>query len=158
MRLWWNLAKMYYRWCLGNEKAPQTRGFFVATQATRSVLIENAMYRTLLATCGSTEMKCINKASLNWEASCLWRHQESNWDTRLLSRKNAPQRLRGVSKVVPPGIVIYTQVALYLHFEELPNPQSPPIAPPQNCVVLHIVKADDFVWQRYNFRVRNRKD
>lgn len=61
-------------------------------------------------------------------------------------------------RVVPPGIVIYTQVALYLHFEELPNPQSPPIAPPQNCVVLRIVKADDFVWQRYNFRVRNRKD
>jgi len=60
--------------------------------------------------------------------------------------------------VVPPGIVIYTQVALYLHFEELPNPQSPPIAPPQNCVVLRIVKADDFVWQRYNFRVRNWKD
>lgn len=60
--------------------------------------------------------------------------------------------------VVPPGIVIYTQVALYLHFEELPNPQSPPIAPPQNCVVLRIVKTDDFAWQRYNFRVRNRKD
>ena len=67
----------------------------MVTQATRSILIENAMYRTLLATCGSTEMKCINKVSLNCEASCLWCHQESNWDTRLLSRKNAPQRLRG---------------------------------------------------------------
>ena len=34
--------------------------------------------------CGSTEMKCINKVSLNCEASCLWRHQESNWDARLV--------------------------------------------------------------------------
>ena len=50
----------------------------MVTQATRSILIENAMYRTLLATCGSTEMKCINKVSLNCEASCLWCHQESN--------------------------------------------------------------------------------
>ena len=131
----------------------------MATQATRSVLIENAMYRTLLATCGSTEMKCINKVSLNCEASCLWCHQESNrghkasflrpvlcstnkaprreqkrpaetarllclWCHQESNRghkakflrpvlcsinKNAPQRLRGVSKVVPPGIEPGTQ-------------------------------------------------
>lgn len=37
--------------------------------------------------------------------------------------------------VVPPGIVINTQAALYLHFKESQNPQSPPIAPPQNCAV-----------------------
>ena len=55
---------------------------------------------------------------------------------------------REISKVVPPGIVIYTQVALYLHFEELLTPQSPPIAPPQNCPILRITEADDFVWQR----------
>ena len=74
-------------------KKPRKReAFFVATQTTRSILIENAMYRTLLATCGSTEMKCINKASQrtktlrielkmprrDCEASCLWCHQESN--------------------------------------------------------------------------------
>lgn len=47
--------------------------------------------------------------------------------------------------VVPPGIVIYTQVALYLHFEKSPNPQSPPIAPPQNCPILRITEADDFL-------------
>lgn len=47
--------------------------------------------------------------------------------------------------VVPPGIVINAQAALYLHFEESPNPQSPPIAPPQNCPILRIVKADDFL-------------
>lgn len=35
--------------------------------------------------------------------------------------------------VVPPGIVINTQAALYLHFKESQTPQSPPIAPPQNA-------------------------
>ena len=48
--------------------------------------------------------------------------------------------IQGFSKsesflVVPPGIVINTQAALYLHFKESQNPQSPPIAPPQNCAV-----------------------
>ena len=128
----------------------------MATQATRSILIENAMYRTLLATCGSTEMKCINKVSLNCEAPCLWRHQESNRGHMasflrpvLCSINNkAPLFSEASLFVVPPGIVIYTQVALYLHFEELLTPQSPPIAPPQNCPILRITEADDFVWQR----------
>lgn len=52
---------------------------------------------------------------------------------------------REILKVVPPGIVIPIQVALYLHFEESQTPQSPPIAPPQNCLILRIVKADDFL-------------
>ena len=63
----------------------------------------------------------------------------------VLKQKNAPRRWEAFLQVVPPGIVIYTQVALYLHFEELLTPQSPPIAPPQNCPILRFTEADDFL-------------
>ena len=70
------------------------------------------------------------------------------WRSAVKKQKTAnSSRISGLF-VVPPGIVIYTQVALYLHFEELLTPQSPPIAPPQNCPILRITEADDFVWQR----------
>ena len=48
-------------------------------------------------------------------------------------------------KRIPTGIVINTQETLYLHFEESQSSQSPPIAPPQNCPILRITEADDFL-------------
>lgn len=49
--------------------------------------------------------------------------------------------------VVPPEIVIFLQVALYHHFSESPQQQSPPIAPPLDFCVLRIVEADGFLVQ-----------
>ena len=43
------------------------------------------------------------------EAFLRWCHQESNWGHKASTNKNAPQRLQGVSKVVPPGIEPGTQ-------------------------------------------------
>ena len=54
---------------------------------------------------------------------------------------------REILKVVPPEIVIFLQVALYHHFSESPQQQSPPIAPPLDFCVLRIVEADGFLVQ-----------
>lgn len=54
---------------------------------------------------------------------------------------------REILKVVPPGIVIYAQAALYHHFSESPQQQSPPIAPPLDFCVLRIA-ACGFTQQR----------
>lgn len=68
---------------------------------------------------------------------------------RNLLKRKTPKRFImkhfGVLQVVPPGIVINTQAALYLHFKESQPSQSPPIAPPQNCPILRIAEADDFL-------------
>lgn len=47
---------------------------------------------------------------------------------------------RKIFEVVPPGIVIYAQAALYHHFSESPQQQSPPIAPPLDFCVLRVVE------------------
>lgn len=50
--------------------------------------------------------------------------------------------------VVPPGIVINSQVVVYHYFSEVIQEQSPPIAPPLDFCVLRVVAADDFLGQR----------
>ena len=112
--------------CSTNKNAPQRtktprrelRGFFVCG-ATRNRTGDTRLvfYAQSFALPIKRPAENKNAPQRTARLLCLWCHQESNRGHKakflrpvLCSiNKNAPQRLRGVSKVVPPGIEPGTQ-------------------------------------------------